>query len=86
MNKAIIIGLVLIMSACAQLQHGQQQPVVLRSAKEKIYFTSCTGGAEDWGICHNKARATCSGDYITINRYEAIKATVIRELTFQCKK
>ena len=85
MKKTILLCL-LLLSACAQLQHGQEQPVILKSVKEKIYFTSCTGAAEDWGSCHSKARATCSGDYITLKRYEQIKGTIIRELTFQCEK
>ncbi len=81
---SVLIGMSLLAS-CAQLQHGQMQPVIVKSYKERIYFTSCTGGAEDWTTCHGKARSTCIGDYKTLEKHEAIQGTVIRELTFQCK-
>lgn len=85
MKKTISL-FVLFLVGCAQLQRGQMQPVITKSYKDKIYFTTCSGGAEDWGTCHSKAREACSGDYNTVYKYEAIKGTVIRELTFQCKK
>jgi len=83
MNKLLVVAVLL--SGCAQLQHGATQPVVLKDAKNGIYFTTCSGAVEDWGSCHEKARNTC------VNGYEVAKSIESpvggrRELTFQCKK
>ena len=45
MKKTIILLLLLLVS-CAQLQHGQMQPVITKSLKEKTYFTTCSGGGK----------------------------------------
>ena len=78
--------LLFLIVSCAQLQHGQLQPVIEKSYKDKIYFTTCSGGAEDWGTCNDKARDTCKGDYNVLEKFQGIRGTVVRELTFQCKK
>ena len=79
----LVVGLVL--TACAQLQQGAVQPVVLKNAKDGIYFTSCSGAVEVWGNCYDKARATCANGYQIIESKEALNGGR-RELTFQCKK
>gem|GEM_PF-345622 len=82
--KQLFLVLVLLVSACAQLMHGQEQPVIQKSVKEKIFFTTCSGGAEDWQSCNMKAGRTCNAGYIALNRFETVLGGR-RELTFQCK-
>lgn len=84
MYKSLIIISSLLLTSCAQLMHGQQQPVVLKNAKEKIYFTTCSGSVEDWGTCNSKAHERCAGGYLVLNKFESAVAGR-RELTFQCK-
>jgi len=82
--KSLLLALTILLSACAQLMHGQEQPVIQKSAKEKIYFTTCSGTVEDWGACNNKAQRTCVNGYMVVNKFESAYASR-RELTFQCK-
>ena len=84
MNKLLLVVLV-VLSGCAQLQHGAIQPVVTKDAKNGIYFTTCGGAVEDWPSCYDKASATCNGKYDLITREDNNRGTK-RELTFQCKK
>jgi hypothetical protein len=77
----ILVGLV---AGCAQLQHGQIQPVVLKSAKESIYFTTCSGAVEDWASCYAKARNTCSDGYKITEQNENGNGG-FRDITFKCK-
>jgi len=83
MNKFLLAILVFI-SGCAQLQHGQIQPVVLKDAKKSIYFTTCGGAVEDWASCYNKASDTCNKNYTVISKGDNSRGTH-RDLTFQCK-
>lgn len=85
MNKVIYVVLLLLVG-CAQLKGGQLQSVVTKDFKNHIYYTTCSGAVEGWGSCHDKARAKCTGDYITIEKFETPSMGVRRELTFQCKK
>jgi hypothetical protein len=83
MKKLIIFALLSLVS-CAQLLKGQQQPVIEKNFKEKIFFTTCGGAVEDWGSCNQKATATCAKGYSELKRYES-PVGGRRELTFQCK-
>ena len=83
--KKVIVLAGLLLTACAQLKHGDLQPVTVKSLKEQIYFTTCTGLVETWGTCHDKAREACKGDYKVIERFETPTGGGRRELTFQCK-
>lgn len=84
MNKLILIILIAL-TGCAQLAHGQLQPVKLQDAKNNIYSTTCSGAAEDWASCFNKASATCASGYVSVDRVESAVGGR-REFTFKCKK
>ncbi len=80
-----LIGLIaLTFIGCAQLQHGQIQPVIFKDAKNKIMYTTCSGAVEDWASCFNKAKGTCSKGYEILDQKENAQGGK-RELTFQCK-
>ena len=79
-----IINLILL-TGCQQLMHGASQPVKALDVRSGIYFTTCTGSAESWGDCQDRARQTCPNGYSVTNRAEgAVNGK--RELTFQCNK
>ena len=84
MNKLLLV-VVIFLSGCAQLQHGSTQPVVLKDAKNSIYFTTCGGAVEDWPSCYDKASATCNDKYDVIRKGDNSRGTQ-RDITFQCKK
>lgn len=84
MNK-LVLGFFVFLAGCAQLMHGQEQPVIAKNESKGIYFTTCGGAVEDWPSCHDKASATCNGKYDVITREDNNRGTK-RELTFQCKK
>ena len=79
---AIVLS-IFILTACAQLMHGQEQPVKL--LKTNLYMTTCSGAAENWGNCNNKANRTCNGSYSIIEKNESAIGGK-RELTFECNK
>ena len=81
--KYLFTLFVLVLTGCAQLQHGQMQPV--KSIGSNKYFTTCAGAVEDWPSCYDKASTTCNGKYDVITRDDNNRGTK-RELTFQCKK
>jgi hypothetical protein len=83
MKKFISLTL-LALVGCAQLQHGQEQPVIRKSAQEDIYFTTCAGAAEGWSDCYAKAHRTCSTGYTVLSKFDNNKGTQ-RDLTFKCK-
>lgn len=83
--KYLLIAIGIILTACAQLQNGAVQPVVLKNAKENIYYTSCSGAVEVWGNCYDKARSTCDKGYEVLLKKEEANGGR-REITFQCKK
>ena len=80
--KKLLLCAVFLLSGCAQLMHGQEQPVVARNG---VYFTTCAGAVEDWPSCYEKASRTCSGKYEIITKGDNSRGTQ-RDLTFQCKK
>lgn len=83
MNKIIYIGL-LSLAACTQLMHGQEQPIITKDIRNKIYLTTCGGAVEDWASCYDKARRTCGNDYSVITKGDDSRGTY-RSITFQCK-
>lgn len=83
--KKNVLWFWLIFVACAQLQHGQEQPVIKKSAKDLIYATTCAGAVENWTDCYDKARRTCTNGYSVISSFDNHLGTR-RDLTFQCKK
>jgi len=83
MKTINVLVLGIFLTGCQQLLNGQQQPV--RSLKNNMYFTSCSGAVEDWASCNNKAQRTCQGDYSIIQKEESSTGNV-RAITFQCNK
>jgi hypothetical protein len=86
MKKVLAIAL-LILSGCAQLEHGQTQPVVSKMNKNigEYYVTTCSGAVESWGDCYGKALKTCSSGYKVLTTTENAQGG-IRTFEFQCKK
>jgi len=86
MKKILLVSL-LAFVGCAQLQHGQEQPVLRKMSKDKgeYYFTTCAGAVEDWASCYDKASRTCNKNYVVLSKEDNNRGTK-RELTFQCKK
>ncbi len=72
-----------MLSACAQLMKGAEQPVI-QFRDTKTFKTTCGGAAEDWGSCHRKARRTCSDNYEIVETEQNATGTV-RVLIFRCK-
>ena len=85
--KYLLATLILTLTGCAQLQHGQEQPVISKFSKEKgeYFFTTCGGAVEEWNTCYQKAHRTCASGYSIVSKYDNNKGTQ-RELTFQCNK
>ena len=74
-------------TACSSLTNGanQLQPVLLKDAKTKTWFTTCSGAVEEWSSCQSKARKTCPNGYETLEKIETPASGGRRELTFMCK-
>ena len=85
MKQLTIMVMLSFVVGCAQLMNGDIQPVVLKSAKDKVFFTTCSGAVEDWGSCHKKAYQNCPNGFDVLRKYDDTKG-IVRELTFQCKK
>lgn len=83
MNNRYWLMLLMLLSGCAQLMHGEQQPVIPQG--KSTFFTTCSGGAEDWGSCYQKAGKTCPGGYEVLNKFEG-NVGGRREFTFMCNK
>jgi hypothetical protein len=83
MKFVITAALMLLLSACAQLQKGEMQPVKRIDVKEPIYFTTCSGMVEDWASCNRKAMKTCPNGYSVTNKEENPTAGR-RDMTFRC--
>ena len=73
----------MILFGCANLLQGHQQPVLTKSLKEKIFFTSCSGSVETWRDCNSKAYQACPKGYTSLEKAESAVGAR-RELTFQC--
>jgi hypothetical protein len=84
MKLIVMMFTALALTACAQLQRGELQPVKRIDSKEPIYFTTCSGMVEDWASCNNKAMKTCSNGYTVTNKEENPTAGR-RDMTFRCK-
>ena len=84
MNK-LVLGCFLFLAGCAQIMHGQEQPIITKNETKGIYFTTCAGAVEDWPNCYEKAARTCNKNYSVISKGDDNRGTR-RELTFQCKK
>ena len=72
----------ILLTGCAQLMHGQQQPVVPKG--QGTYFTTCSGTVEEWGSCSSKAKNTCANGYEVLDKAESAVGGK-REMTFMCK-
>ena len=59
--------------------------MIVKNAKEGIYFTTCSGAVEDFGTCNRKAMAKCPNGYSVMDKYQDSNGA-IRSLTFQCNK
>lgn len=79
--KLFLMMTVALLTGCAQLMHGQQQPVVARG--QGTYFTTCGGTVEEWGSCFSKAKSTCANGYEILEKVEGSMGK--REMTFMCK-
>ncbi len=77
-----VLSLILL-TACAQLMHGQEQPV--KFLKTNLYMTTCSGAAENWGNCNSKASRTCNGGYIVLEKNESAIGGK-KEIIFECNK
>ena len=86
MNSKLKMALLsLALCGCAQLQHGETQPVIYKSVKDNVMYTTCSGMVEGGGSCYEKAAKSCvKGFNILSSNENAVGAK--RELTFQCKK
>jgi len=83
MRYLTLLLLCFLTIGCAQLITPQEQPV--KKMENDIYFTTCSGFAEGWGACLEKAKRTCSGGYVIIKEFRD-SSGIHRELTFQCGK
>ena len=81
--KLFLMAAPILLAGCAQLMHGQQQPVIEKG--NNTYFTTCSGTVEDWGSCNRKANKTCPNGYNTVDKFESAVGGR-RELTFSCNK
>lgn len=82
--KYLVLGLCLLIASCAQLQRGEEQPV-MQYRDVNTFRTTCSGAAEHWGNCNQKANRTCSNGYVIVEKITDANA-VHRELIFSCKK
>lgn len=85
MNKIYLLIFMLGSSGCQTLANpqGAMQPVKTVDAKQKIYFTTCSGAVENWYDCYNKAKKTCKNKYEVMSKVEN-PVGGRRELTFSC--
>ena len=83
--KLLIVSLLLVLSGCARLEHGDQQAVIVKDANKQIMLTTCSNVAEDWGTCYSKALKTCPNDYLILEKTENANWRD-RTMTFQCKQ
>lgn len=76
-----LVVFALILTGCAQLLKGQEQPVITK--KDGVYYTTCSGVVESFGTCNNKALVTCPKGYSVVEKFQDANG-VIRSLTFKC--
>ncbi len=77
--------LLILVSGCAQLMNGQEQPVVTQNAKDRTYYTTCSGAVENWGTCYDKASRTCGNGYKILDKTDNANGGS-RTMTFRCFK
>lgn len=82
MYKLFLVS-VFVITSCAQLTKGAEQPVV-QYRDVKTFKTTCSGSVEDWGSCHRKAKRTCANGYEVTDRYNDSNG-IVREMIFTCK-
>ena len=82
--KLFVWWFVFLLSGCAQLMNGQEQPVITKNTKEKLFYTTCSGAVEFWGSCYKKASRTCVNGYLITEKTENANGG-FRSMTFQCK-
>jgi len=82
--KYALLFLISLLSSCAQLMRGDEQPV-MQYRDANTYRTTCSGAVEHWGSCNQKANRTCSNGYVIVEKISDANA-VHRELIFSCKK
>ncbi len=83
--KLIFVSIIFILSGCAQLMSGQQQPVSYSNKYKNAYFTSCSGAVEVWANCNEKAMQKCPSGYSVLEKTDDSNG-VKREIHFECKK
>lgn len=82
--KYLYLGLWTLVSACANLTKGAEQPV-MQYRDANTYRTTCSGMAESWANCSQKANRTCTKGYDIVEK-KADSNGIHRELIFTCKK
>jgi hypothetical protein len=82
--KYVFLIITCLLSSCAQLVKGDEQPV-MQYRDANTYRTTCSGAVEHWGSCNQKANRTCTNGYIIVEKIADANA-VHRELIFSCKK
>ena len=82
MKKINLFWAVVLLCGCANLMHGQVQPVKL--LKNNTYQTTCSGLAETMGSCYQKAKETCQTNFKALEE-KVDSSGVHREMIFQCE-
>jgi protein involved in sex pheromone biosynthesis len=81
--KFTLLVLVFVLNGCAQLMHGQEQPVIKKDAKNNIWYTTCSGAVENWYNCNLKAQRTCEKGFYSLEKTENANGG-LRTMTFKC--
>ena len=85
MRLFYLISFISLLSGCAQLINGQEQPVINKNSKDGVFYTTCSGAVEHWASCYNKASRTCGKGYVITEKTENANGG-FRTMTFECKK
>jgi len=83
--KFTLLTLVFILSGCAQLMNGQEQPVRYSDKFKDAYYTSCGGAVETWSSCDRKALKKCPSGYTVLEKSDDTTG-VNKQLSFKCNK
>ena len=81
--KIVILVMISCITGCAQLMHGQEQPVIVKDAKNNIWYTTCSGAVETWHTCNQKAERTCAKGFYSLEKTENANGG-FRTMTFKC--
>jgi hypothetical protein len=83
--KLLFLIFLMNLSGCAQLMHGSPLPVVtIKDANQKLMAIDCSGLANNWGVCYDRAGNSCPAGYEVTDKQETPRGAM-RELTFRCK-